>query len=67
MQTNNLREEHYETILKSNKIPKLNTQTLVERITELERFVDTIYKKNRDLEIDILNLKRFTGIESTND
>ena len=46
---------------------KTINQTLIERIKELERFVDTIYKKNRDLEIEILNLKSFTGIESVND
>lgn len=51
----------------NQNIEPMKCQTLIERIKELERFVDTIYKKNRDLEIEILNLKSFTGIESIND
>lgn len=54
-------------ILDNKDIEPMKSQTLIERIKELERFVDTIYKKNRDLEIEILNLKSFTGIESIND
>lgn len=54
-----------QTIL--NNSPTLNTKTLVERIKELARCVDAVSKKNRDLELEILKLKRFTGIESIND
>lgn len=51
----------------NQSIEPMKCQTLIERIKELERFVDMLYKKNSDLETEILNLKSFTGIESIND
>ena len=54
-------------IIDNQNIKPMKGQPLIERIKELERFVETIYKKNHDLEIEILNLKSFTGIDLIND
>ena len=48
-------------------IAPIKNQTLVEKIKELERFVDTIHNKNCDLESAIINLQKFIGIEPKNE
>lgn len=52
-----------ENLFDNKDIEPMKSQTVIERIKELERCIDKLNENNRALLIKIMNLNKFLGIE----